>query len=335
MKIFLPFSLKDIGGPSSFAKKFKQGLEQRGHQVFFDFQEEYDVLFLIVQCPLRYLMHAKRNRRPIVQRLDGVYYWSVSGWKFPLMNAKATYIRHLFTDFTVYQSEYSRRCVERFLGRKNHERSALIYNGVDTNSFSPTGATANVRDNAGQAIFFTASAFRRTDQIVPLLVAVNDYRSRFSTNCKLVIAGSFVGEVADLPDRLGQLPYVQLLGKVGNTDLPAYERAADVFVFTHMNPPCPNNVIEAMACGLPICGVADGAMTELVQHGSNGLLVQTQGDAFWGRRNISTKQFVVHLRQIMERRREYASISRQLVEEKFSLELMIDKYLEALYTAIQ
>ncbi len=31
MKIFIPFSLKDIGGPSSFVRKFKAGLETRGH----------------------------------------------------------------------------------------------------------------------------------------------------------------------------------------------------------------------------------------------------------------------------------------------------------------
>src|SRR5215204_1312230 len=110
MKIFLPFQVKDIGGPSTFAKKFQLGMEELGHTVVYDYCNDYDVLFLIVQCPLKYLIDAKRRGKKIVQRLDGTYYWTVSGWKFPLLNAKATYIRHLFTDFTVYQSDFSHAC---------------------------------------------------------------------------------------------------------------------------------------------------------------------------------------------------------------------------------
>jgi glycosyltransferase involved in cell wall biosynthesis len=337
MKIFIPFKVQDASdpsirsarfwGPSTFALKFKQGLEKRGHTVIFDFAEDYDLLFMIVQCPLRYLLHARRHKRPIVQRLDGIFYWSSSGWKFPLLNAKATYIRHLFTDFTVYQSHYSKHCVDKFLGRKVSEQSEIIYNGVDLEVFSPRGPKRTLRDHPGQKIFFTASSFRRKDQIIPIIKALDIYKKKYGRNFKFVVAGNFIAEVADVPKKYADSPDVEFIGKVNNRDLPLYERAADVFLFTHLNPPCPNNVLEAMAVGLPICGVADGAMRELVEEGQNGLLVPTDGDAFWRRRTIATEKFADNLNLIGQKQPAFSKKARQIAEDRFSLDQMLEKYL--------
>jgi glycosyltransferase involved in cell wall biosynthesis len=137
MKIFFPFRGKDIGGTSIFAKKFKNGMEKLGHEVFFHYRPDYDILFMIAQAPFKYLLEAKRRKIPIVQRLDGVFYFSVSSWKFPFFNLKAALIRHFFTDFTVYQSQYSRYSAEKFLGKKKDDPSTIIYNGVATDLFSP------------------------------------------------------------------------------------------------------------------------------------------------------------------------------------------------------
>lgn len=335
MKIFLPFTVQSIGGTSTFAAKFKEGIERRGHQVSFEFSEDYDILFLIAQGPFEYLLHAKKNNKPIVQRLDGVYYWSVASWKFPFFNAKAAYIRHFFTDFTVYQSEYSQYCVNRFLGREANEKSTTIYNGVDLNLFKPSGPRQELRDNPTQKIFFTASAFRRADQIIPIIEAVGIYRKKYNNNCQLVIAGNFKGKVANVPDQYRHFPYLRFLGRVNNPDLPAYERAADIFLHTHLNPPCPNNVIEAMACGLPICGVADGGMPELVQEGRNGLLVPAVGDAFWRRRSIDVVAFADNMQKILERRNKYSQMSRRIAEEYFSLDSMIADYANVFERSLQ
>jgi len=286
MKIFLPFKSQATGGSLTFATKFKAGMERRGHEVFFDFRDNYDVVLLIAQGPFPYLLHAKRNKKPIVQRFDAVPYWSVASWKFPLLNAKATYARYLFVDFTVYQSQYSKYCVEKVIGKKPFERATIIHNGVDLQLFSPNGLKRNLRDHPRQKIFLTAEDFRRKEQIVPIIQAFEIYKKKYGENCKLLVAGSFRGEAANVPHEYQDVPDLVFLGRVKNHELPSYERAADIFLHTHLNPACPNNVIEAMACGLPICGVADGSMPELVEVGSNGLLVPTSGDAFWRRRSI-------------------------------------------------
>jgi glycosyltransferase involved in cell wall biosynthesis len=332
MKIFIPFQVSETGGTSTFAKKFKYGLEKRGHEVFFTFQKDYDILFVIVQCNPLYLLHAKLRNKKIIQRLDGVYYWSVAKWKYPLLNLAPRIIHAFFADHTVYQSEYSKYCAAKFLGRKKDEQYSIIYNGVDTEFFSSAGEKIqNLRDNPEQKIFITASKFRRYDQILPLIQAMERYREEYTENCKLLIIGDFNREVTGIPSRFRKFTHLQFLGKIGNEDLPKYERSSDVFLMTHLNPPCPNNILEAMGCGLPICGVNDGAMSEITAPHENSLLLETTGDAFWKRREYDTRQFAANLHAITADLPSYSTKSEKMARERFSLDEMIDNYLKILY----
>lgn len=330
MKIFIPFELKDIGGPTSFVTKFKLGLEKRGHEVTLQETPDYDILFLIVQAPFKYILKAKKRKIPIVQRLDGVYYWSVASWKFPLFNLKALIIRHLFADYTVYQSKYSKYCVNKFLGKKKNEISEIIYNGVDTTVFTPHGSTLNLRDTPDQKIFFTASAFRRKDQILPLFEALTHYQENYPTPFKFLIAGTFSHEVTHTPQEFAHFKNAVFLGKIDNSELPLYERSVDVFLFTHLNPPCPNNVIEALACGLPICGISDGAMQELVTEDRDGKLLVAPGHAFWEKRDFSPVAFAKQLDTILQKKEQLSRGSRTRAVDYFSLEKMIEQYIDFL-----
>lgn len=330
MKIFLPFKIKDIGGTATFAAKFKSGMESYGHQVFFEEPKKYDILFLIVQAPFRYLFDAKKKGKKIVQRLDGTYYWSVVRWKYPLYNLKARIIRYFFADFTIYQSEYSKYCAEKFLGKKQNDPSTLIYNGVDMNLFNPEGEKLNLRDNPKQRIFFTASAFRREDQIVPILHALEIYSKKYDQNFKLLIAGTFSRKAGSIPRKWAHFKNIHFLGKIANKNLPKYERAADVFLFTHLNPPCPNNVIEALACGLPVCGMADGAMPEIITSGSNGELSPVSSDAFWQERKYDSNAFADNIEKILANKERYGAAARLATKNRFSLDRMIIEYIDAL-----
>lgn len=329
MKIFIPFKIRETGGTSVFAKKFKKGLEERGHEVFFDFRGDYDILFVIVQCNPLYLFHAKINKRKIIQRLDGVYYWSVAKWKYPLLNFTPRIIRQFFSDFTVYQSKYSKYCADKFLGERKDEKYILIYNGVDTRLFSPVGEKIkNLRDNQKQKIFITVSKFRRFDQIMPIIKALEIYKNKYNDNFKLLIIGDFSREVTDIPRKYGEFTHLRFPGIINNEDLPAYLRSSDVFLFTHLNPPCPNNVLEAMASALPVCGVADGAMNEITIPGKNSLLIESKGDAFWKRREYDHEKIAYNLDSLVKKIDFYSENSRKIAEQSFSLDNMIDNYLK-------
>jgi glycosyltransferase involved in cell wall biosynthesis len=53
--------------------------------------------------------------------------------------------------------------------------------------------------------------------------------------------------------------------------------AADVFVIPSLMDNLPNTVLESLMCGTPVIGFPIGGITDMVQHGINGLLVKEVG----------------------------------------------------------
>ncbi len=324
MKILLPITLSPTGGTSSFAKKFQKGMRAKGHEVIFKFTPDYDVLLASPRAPWSILRHAKRNNKPIIHRLDGVYYPStVAGHKYWLYNLPLRIIRNHYATSIIYQSKFSKETCNTFLGRTSTP-SQIIYNGVDTNHFTPNGAKAPIRKNADQHIFITASRFRREDQIIPLLKSYQYYRNNIQENSKLVIIGNFSKKLKDIPNQ--KHPGVDFLGIIPNEDLPSYLRGADVFVFTHQNPPCPNNVIEAMACGLPICGVADGAMPELIQTDQNGIMLPVATTGFKKTRQLNTQNLGKMMDKSIKNKYAFSQQGIQIAKKNYQLTNMIDSY---------
>ncbi len=85
-----------------------------------------------------------------------------------------------------------------------------------------------------------------------------------------------------------------------------------------------------MACGLPICGINDGSMKELVKEKDNGLLTKTEGDSFWFKRKINIDEFANNFNAIIKNQKKMSENSRKIAEEKFSLESMIKNYINIL-----
>lgn len=328
MKICIPFKERKIGGPQTFVKKFTEELKKRGVSFTHNISDsDYDVVLVIVSYDLFKLWQVKKKGIPIIQRLDGVYFFSIKGLFYPLFNLKMKTIRNFMADYIIYQSQYSKKCCDRFLGKNDNQKYSIIYNGVDLEKFSPKGEKINLRDYPDQKILFTANAFRRKDMIVPILESVEkllDFRKDF----KLVIAGSYTDDLKK--HFIKRNKYIQYIGLIPNDKLPKHERGSDVFLFTALNPSCPNNIIEAMACGLPINGCRMGAMEELVTNHEAGELVEYPYKSFWKIHPISIKEFTDNLNKILNNLDDYKIKARKEAEQKFSLDFMIDKYLEVI-----
>ncbi|HLC49519.1 MAG TPA: glycosyltransferase family 4 protein [Candidatus Andersenbacteria bacterium] len=331
MRIFLPIQIKPTGGTSTFAALFKEQLEQMGHSVTFTFTKEYDILFVLVSCHPKYILHAKLHNRKIVQRLDGAYYKStVAGKAYLLYNFPAKMILKYFATHIIYQSKYSKYSCDTFLGKPPHENWSIIYNGVDTDLFCPTGDIQEFRTISNQQIFITASRFRRRDQIIPLIQSLEIYAQKYTANFRFEIIGDFSKEVADVPMRYSHVPHLNFRGAVSRSKLPFFLRSADAFLFTHQNPPCPNNVLEALASGLPICGVADGSMMELTVPGATSELIPANDDGFTTFRKLDINRFADNLNTIMKDLPRYKNAARWAAVERFQAKRMIEEYLYAI-----
>lgn len=311
-------------------------MAKRGHKVIYKYQPDYDILLVSPSCLWRYLFNAKKHNKPILHRLDGVFYPStIAGWRYPLFNLQFQTTQLFFTNFTIYQSKYSIHSCKRFLGTKYNDHSALIYNGVNTNQFSPTGKTEQLRENPGQHVFITTGCFRRLDQVLPLIESFNKYRQKYHDNSRLIFIGNYVKKAANIPKKYQRNKHILFMNTVDNNDLPAYLRAADIFLFSMQNSACPNNIIEAMACELPVCGIADGSMPELAISGTTSELLPAKGEAFYYWRKINTTAFARNMNTIMQNRKHYTRASRERAIKHFEAQNMSDEYLAVITSLLK
>src|SRR6266508_4764076 len=65
---------------------------------------------------------------------------------------------------------------------------------------------------------------------------------------------------------------IQFMDTVQREHIPWLMRSSHALFSAEVNPPCPNSVIESLACGLPVMGFDTGALSEIVR-GDAGRLV--------------------------------------------------------------
>ncbi len=159
------------------------------------------------------------------------------------------------------------------------ERSQLvvIYNGVDTELFSPTLADtfrAATREAAGippaaPLLLFVGSGFERkgVPQLLRALAGMADERAH------LVIVGADRrrAAMAALATRLGIAGRTHFTGPL--QDVRPWYGAADGFVLPTLYDPCPNAALEALACGLPVLTSTTCGAREWIRDGENGWVV--------------------------------------------------------------
>ena len=322
MNILLPFKVRDIGGTATFAVKFREELERNGHSVTDNFCNDFDTLFIIADCPIWLPIITKIRGKRIAQRLDGVYHRATpAGRLYPLYNFKMMIIHRFLADIVIYQSEFSQRSCQRFLGKTNAQKTAIIYNGVDVDRIElrkPETARKMTR-------LLTFMKFRRRDQIEPLLESVKLLDpEKFSFD----IYGSYTDNLEPLFHKLPA--NVHFHGKVDNKDMLGKLCQYDIFLFSDQSA-CPNSVLEALAAGLPVVAFDRGSIPELIESGYNGKTVQTQEgtDPFFESYPFTKNQYTAFAEAIVSATDSLPSLSknsRERIRERYSLSEMTRSY---------
>jgi glycosyltransferase involved in cell wall biosynthesis len=206
---------------------------------------------------------AMRREAPIVLNQDGVAYpaWAGEAWE-----EKGRRQRRLLDAAThvLYQSVFCKETADRFLGPPPRTWEVL-HNAVDTTTFRPRPAPP-----AGPPVVLLAGDQFQTYRIPTALRAI-----ALLPDARLVITGSLAGGGAELIDELGLRDRVELVGRYAQRDAPALVARAHVLLHPKVNDPCPNVVLEALACGVPVVYAASGGTVELVGDGGIGVASET------------------------------------------------------------
>ncbi|WP_316977628.1 glycosyltransferase family 4 protein [Shumkonia mesophila] len=264
----------DVGGPLVKVKRLRAAFPESWWR--------YSVVYTLSNTPYLpdfALWLLRRRGMPIVHNQNGVFYpaWFHGDWR--ARNARMARTYHQ-ADYVFYQSAFCRKSAEHFLGERGGP-GEILYNAVDTGVFSPmTDATEPPR----RFLFLVTGKidehlFYRLDSTLRGLAEARQQ----GLDCGLVVAGwvaeAPLARARALADELGLSGVVAFSGPYTQEEAPAVYRQADAYVMTKHNDPCPNTVLEALACGLPVLYSDSGGVAELVGPCGVGLPCEESWDA--------------------------------------------------------
>jgi glycosyltransferase involved in cell wall biosynthesis len=121
---------------------------------------------------------------------------------------------------------------------------------------------------------------------------------------------------------------IQWAGSVPRERIPEIDRSAHLLFSADIHPACPNAVIEALACGLPVVGFDTGALSEIVDEGA-GRIVPYGSDA-WNLEKPDFDGLAAAAQTVLNDLDAFQRGARRRAEQQFGLQKMVDGYLEAI-----
>jgi len=329
-KICITPFVQGTGGMASFRLKFEQGLQARGIGVTHDLNDKFDALLVIAGT--RFLLDLKRVRQRgirIVQRLDGINWVQRVKWSGVKYSVRAEYgnfmlslIRSRFADRVVYQSQFIRRWWEDWYGVANAP-ATVILNGVDLNAYAQQGGQERPTDRYRMLLLEGSLARGLNSGLFHAVSTAEKLSAKYPM--EVVVAGT----VDDATQRkLQSTVPVKFLGTVPRADIPKLARSSHLMYCAEVNPPCPNSVIEALACGLPVIGFDSGALKELVTEDA-GCIV-SYGANPWKLETPNIAALAESAGEVLEKQDQFRAAARRRAESALGLDAMVDSYIKVL-----
>lgn len=319
---------------ASFREKFEAGLKKRGIEVTHNPDDESDAILLIGGTRnLLPLWRAKRRGVRIVQRLDGinwVHRKRNTGIKHFLRaeygNFMLSFIRRWIATKILYQSEFSRKWWEKWYG-PTRVLSTVIHNGVDLESYSPLGPQQRPTERFRLLVVEGSLGGGYDMGLDNAIRLVETLEVNHGFPMELMVVGQIMDEHRR---RVEARSGVNILwaGSVPREQIPAIDRSAHLLFSADINAACPNSVIEALACGLPVAAFDTGALNELVL-GDAGRLVP-YGSDLWKLERPDIPALAKASAEILREQAHFRKAARAQAEEYLGLEKMMDAYLEFL-----
>ena len=213
------------------------------------------------------------------------------------------------------------------LTKDSARRVTQIYNGVDTNRFSPKGPKAELPFRKNEDDPLVIGAVGRLDPIknFDILIAAVDEVLKEQPALRSTLRLAIIGD-GQMAESLGR--QIQELGLDTITwlpgerdDIPELLRAMDIFVLPSRNEGISNTILEAMASGLPVVATNVGGNPELIDANDSGTLIRPNDAA-------ELASAIRDYANDSSLRDRHGTAARKRVETMFSLDSMVRSYAE-------
>jgi glycosyltransferase involved in cell wall biosynthesis len=121
---------------------------------------------------------------------------------------------------------------------------------------------------------------------------------------------------------------IQFMDTTPRDHIPWLMRSSHLLFSAEVNPPCPNSVIEALACGLPVVGFETGSLSELVQENAGRLV--PYGTNPWRLQTPDIPAVAEAAIEVLQDQSHFRNSARERAESAFDVEKMVDEYLNVL-----
>jgi glycosyltransferase involved in cell wall biosynthesis len=264
----------------------------------------------------------KKNRIPIILNQNGIFHpgWYGDGWE--IKNREMSQVYHS-ADYVFWQSQFCKETVDRFLGKREGP-GEILYNAVDTNIFTPKKSlllqpyTFLITGKIDDHLFY------RLENPIKAIRNLID----MGLSVQIKIAGKLSERVKFRLDLLVKSlnldNQVIIHGEYSQENAAEIYRSSDAYIMMKYLDSCPNVVLEAMSCGLPILYSLSGGLPELVgSEAGVGLYVPESWDKTY---MPSSEEIVKGMINIMQNSTLLSEAARKRAVENFDISYWATKH---------
>jgi glycosyltransferase involved in cell wall biosynthesis len=319
---------------ASFRDRFEAELSRRGIRVTHNPNDASDATLVIGgtrQLPALWM--AKQRGMRIVQRLDGinwVHRRRRTGMRHFMRaeygNLILSLIRSRIATHILYQSEFAHRWWDQRFGEKRPTFS-IVHNGVDLSVYRPDGPGTRPVDRYRLLVVEGNLGGGYDMGLDNGLQLAEILSSQHGFTMEVMVVGRIEAQHQAAVQSRSAIP-ILWTGAVERERIPEIDRSAHLLFSADLNPACPNSVIEALACGLPVVAFDTGALSELVV-GDSGRLVPYGADP-WRLERPDVPALAEAAAEILRDRARFSAAARAHAQSSLGIGRMVDGYLEAL-----
>jgi glycosyltransferase involved in cell wall biosynthesis len=244
-------STKNVNGPSIFGARLKNAL------INANWQWNPILPSVCYVFAIGFFRPFAKN----ILRLDGLYFDTGNTLGDSEKLNRPILKNYLKTDVIIFQCEFNRKLFSVFMGEP-HCLNYVICNGV-SGDFSPEGKHI---DYGFKKTIICSASWREHKRLKCIIKGFLEYGN---PDTGLIIIGDNVTEKIEHPN-------IKYMGRIPVQNLADHLRGGDAFIHLAWLDHCPNTVVEALACGLPVLCTHNGGTKEIVR--SNGIVIKCEED---------------------------------------------------------